>query len=117
MSLLLPKQNYLRSKPFRKWLSGLPCLVCKIEGRSQAAHLGKGGRGIKGHDYECAPLCHSKFNEWGQLVNGCHSELDQYKRVRYWDENLLRAKQTMTQAYYLWKEGRFDEAEIIVRAF
>lgn len=116
MSLLLPKQNYLRSKPFRKWLSGLPCLVCKVEGRSQAAHLGKGGRGIKGHDSECAPLCHSKFNQ-GMLVDGCHVELDQHKRPRYWDENLTRAKETMTMAYHLWNQGLDIEAQTLARDF
>jgi len=36
----------------------LPCAVCRIEGRSEAAHTGgDGGMSMKASDYSCMPLC------------------------------------------------------------
>lgn len=92
-------------------------MKCKLEGSTQAAHLGKGGGGIKAGDDTCAPLCTLHPDKKGNLVLGCHEKLDQYLETKYWDENLLRAKATVKQARQLWKLGKFEEAERLIREF
>lgn len=67
MTEAVEKDNPLRSEAYRRAVASLPCKVCGIEGRSQAAHANMGkGLGIKSDDRTCFPLCHE-----------CHQQFDQ----------------------------------------
>lgn len=103
------KEKKIRDKAFRKWLSTLPCMKCKIEGYSQAAHFEKGGMGYKGGDDSCRPLCCARPH-----VDGCHIELDQNKDD-FWLEG--REAALSMPVYSLWKQGRLDEAASMMEAF
>lgn len=53
-----PKSEPIRSESYRRWVATLPCMACKIEGYSQAAHPCQGrGLGQKASDLDCFPLC------------------------------------------------------------
>lgn len=67
-----PKENPLRSEPYRRLVAMLPCIYCGVEGFSQAAHPPPTGKGIKEDDRECFPLCCTRVG-----INGCHTEFDQ----------------------------------------
>ena len=46
-----------RCKDYRAWIRTLPCRACRIEGCSEAAHVGTdGGMSMKATDYSCVPL-------------------------------------------------------------
>jgi len=64
-----PKPNPLRSEPYRRLVAALDCIVCGIEGYSQAAHsdMGKGAH-IKSDDRTCYPACAPRV---GNI--GCHA--------------------------------------------
>lgn len=56
--MLFPKNKPARSESYRRWVASLPCIVCGIEGFSQAAHPNYGkGMGQKSSDLDCFPLC------------------------------------------------------------
>jgi hypothetical protein len=111
--MLIPKRNYKRDEKFRRWIAQFPCFVCGIHLKSQAAHLETGGRGIKTHDKYCVSLCHSKYDHNGNLVDGCHTEYDQYKSpLREMKEAL---KPELDIIYALYEQGRLDEAEVKYR--
>jgi len=56
--MMYPKVKPARSEAYRRWIASLPCIVCGIEGYSQAAHPNQGrGLGQKASDLECFPLC------------------------------------------------------------
>lgn len=68
--------NYLktptfRSEPWRRAVASLPCICCKREGDTQAAHANhlEKGMGIKAPDCWTVPLC-----------TACHREFDQGRR-------------------------------------
>ena len=68
----LPKRQYLRSEPFRRWVASLDCAHCGRAGPSQAAHSdasrdGK-GLGIKSTDAALWPGC---ADAPGRV--GCHT--------------------------------------------
>ena len=67
-----PKENPLRSEPYRRLVAMHPCIFCGVEGFSQAAHPPPTGKGIKEDDRECFPLCCTRVG-----INGCHTEFDQ----------------------------------------
>ena len=90
----------------------MPCLKCKIETYSQAAHLKNLGRGIKGNDNHVAPLCCQRVG-----IIGCHAGLDQHLETRYWDENLDRAIQTMKTVYDYFLLKDYDKGEQLIRGF
>lgn len=79
------------------FISSLPCCKCKIVGYTQAAHVYKGGMGMKGHDY-VIPLCTIHY-ENGNMVLGCHEKLDRHLENDYWVENLSRAKNISKKVY------------------
>ena len=106
--MLIPKKNYIRDKNWRKFLSQKPCLKCGAVGKSQAAHLTSGGRGIKSGDDNCISLCTIKTN--GEL--GCHEKLDQHLEKEYWNSRLDKCAQEMRKAYNLWKMGEINLCEI-----
>lgn len=54
----MPKENPLRSEEYRRLVAALPCIVCGVEGRSQAAHADQGkGMGLKTDDRTVYPAC------------------------------------------------------------
>ena len=63
-----------RDRAYRRLVAALPCIVCQIEGYSQAAHGPTLGRGIKASDDDCFPLCCSRPE-----VLGCHVKFDAYE--------------------------------------
>ena len=53
-----------RDAAYLAWIREMPCIVCGVEGRSEAAHTGSdGGMSQKASDYSCVPLC-----------AGCHTQ-------------------------------------------
>ncbi len=54
--MMLPKSKPPRSEKYRRWIASQPCLICASP-ETQAAHTERGGRGMKGSDYSCVPLC------------------------------------------------------------
>ncbi len=68
----VPKSIILRSESYRCWVATLPCIVCRIEGYSQAAHPNFGrGLGQKASDLDCFPLCCTRPGHMGH-----HAEHD-----------------------------------------
>jgi hypothetical protein len=59
--LVYPKAHFLRDGDYRAWVRThrcvLPAYDKACQGAVQAAHLEHGGRGIKGSDASCVPLC------------------------------------------------------------
>lgn len=106
--MLIPKKNYIRDKKFLRWLAEQPCMKCKYVGATQAAHLEKGGRGIKGGDDKARPLCCVRKGELG-----CHEKLDQHLEIRYWEENLNRA--LLMPVYETWKKDPQEAALMLMR--
>ncbi len=68
-----PKAEIVRDKSYRRWVAGLACRACGLDGWSQAAHVPPDGKGIKQSDTEIFPLCCTRPG-----VIGCHAEYDQY---------------------------------------
>jgi hypothetical protein len=67
----------VRDEGYRRLVAALPCIICGIEGASQAAHGNAGkGRGMKTCDLTCFPACH-------EGANGCHRKWDEYKFGRF----------------------------------
>lgn len=68
-----PKDLPVESEPYRRLVAALPCINCRLEGRSQAAHPNTGkGKGMKADDRLCFPLCHVEGNN-------CHGRFDLYQ--------------------------------------
>ena len=69
----IPKSQPVRNEAYRRAVASLPCVICLIAGKSQAAHgSGAGtavckGMGIKSCDLTCFPACALR----------CHPALDQ----------------------------------------
>jgi hypothetical protein len=70
--VVVAKVSPARSESYRRWVASLPCIVCGIEGYSQAAHPNCGrGLGQKASDLECFPLCSTRPGHMGH-----HAEHD-----------------------------------------
>src|SRR6478736_8420864 len=66
--MLGPKKPVVRSEEYRRYVSGLACYVCKLEGYSQVAHADAGkGMGMKASDLSVFPACGPRLGE-----PGCH---------------------------------------------
>ena len=66
-----PKSAPWRSEPYRRLVAALPCIRCRIEGYSQAAHADYGkGMATKTGDETCYPLCGPRVGE-----PGCHEHV------------------------------------------
>lgn len=82
----------------------LPCCVCGIGPRSQAAHSNFGihgkGKGIKADDKYTIPLCHS-----------CHSKLDQYNMGMNREQSLewFMKKWRETNRLLKWQERKIEQ--------
>jgi len=72
--IAFPKQNAVRSEPYRRLVASYPCKACGIQGYSQAAHVPPDGKGIKQDDREIFPLCCTRVG-----ITGCHVEFDQFR--------------------------------------
>jgi hypothetical protein len=72
-----PKSSPVRDKSYRRWVGGLPCIRCGLDGHTQAAHGPSLGRGIKADDRTCVPLCADSPGR-----RGCHSLIDLYAVAR-----------------------------------
>lgn len=69
---MFPKASRVRSESYRRWVAGLPCIACGIEGWTQVAHANYGkGMALKVCDLQTFPLC---APHWGKP--GCHTEHD-----------------------------------------
>lgn len=69
------KEYKVRNKKHLRFVASLPCLICKIEGMTQAAHIRSGnqaGMSLKSGDDCTVPLCVS-----------CHSKQHQGER-KFW---------------------------------
>ncbi len=80
----MPKDEAIRSEPYRRLVAALPCASCGVQGFSQAAHPPPTGKGIKESDLDCFPLCCTRPG-----IPGCHVEFDQYRLV---PKEKMRAK-------------------------
>lgn len=69
-----PKEDAVRSEPYRRLVAALPCKACGIQGFSQAAHLPTTGKGIKQDDRLIFALCCTRVG-----IPGCHADFDQYR--------------------------------------
>lgn len=83
--MMIPKFNYFRSKKHLKNVAKLPCQICGVEGRTQAAHSNQAvhgkGRSIKASDEFTAALC---IEHHFEIDQGSH--LTKQQRVDMWDE-------------------------------
>lgn len=69
----VPKENPVRSEPYRRLVAAMPCKACGIHGFSQAAHVPPDGRGIKQDDRQTFALCCTRPGE-----DGCHVRYDRW---------------------------------------
>lgn len=113
----MQKVKRIRDVKYKRWLAGLDCMKCKRFGKSQAAHLEGASWGKRAGDDTCAPLCTVHFLPDSGMDLGCHEKHDRHLETRYWDENETRAIHTAKQTYELWKQGKLDEAEELIRRF
>lgn len=68
-----PKDETVRDESYRRLVASLPCILCGVQGHSQAAHPNMGkGTGVKSDDTDCFPLCADRPG-----VRGCHPKFDQ----------------------------------------
>ncbi len=79
----------------RKFIAGLPCVACLAGGRSQCAHIGRIGMGMKNHDFATVPLCAT----WPDKP-GCHDIQGKNER-RFWGKfgGVDRAKELAKSLY------------------
>ena len=95
MVLPLPKHEYLRSEPYRRWVASQDCAHCKRAGPSQAAHSDAGadgkGMGIKADDSALWPGCAD-----GPLRVGCHTFICS-------TANFSRDESHTLAAFYIWR--------------
>lgn len=62
----VPKAPPVRAPAYLRWIATLPCIVCGIEGYTQAAHQNKDrGLGQKSSDLDCFPLCCTRPGHMG----------------------------------------------------
>ena len=67
-----PKVQPVRDEAYRRFVAGLPCFACGVQGYSQAAHPDQGrGLGQKASDRDVFPLCCAR-----PLIVGCHATHD-----------------------------------------
>lgn len=70
----IQKTALVRSEALRRAVASLPCIVCGIQGYSQAAHLPPEAKGMKQSDVLTFPLCCVRVG-----ITGCHQDYDQYR--------------------------------------
>ena len=90
--VILPKENAIYSEPYRRLVAALPCIACGIEGYTQVAHPRPTAKGRKEDDRKTFPLCCVHQGPGGQLVDGCHIQLDQYTAITREDADKVAAR-------------------------
>jgi hypothetical protein len=94
-ALAHPKDDAVRSEPYLRLVAARPCIHCKRQKNSQAAHLPPTGKQIKQDDRETFPMCAD-----GPRRRGCHTKFDNYelfprdqamKQGRKWGAQTRRA--------------------------
>jgi hypothetical protein len=90
-----PKENAVYHEGYRRIVASLPCIICGIEGRSQAAHPPPSAKGRKEDDRKTFPLCAPAPDHIG-----CHTLFDQYK--------LFTAEETRARAVLMGIETRYE---------
>lgn len=71
----IAKQNAIEHEGYRRLVAAMPCMNCRINDNSQAAHPNTGkAKGMKADDRLCFPLCAVRFN-----APGCHYLFDQHQ--------------------------------------
>lgn len=78
MVVPIPKAQPLRSEEYRRLVASLPCVLCKIEGYSNACHSDDGskGCGTKSSDATCYPGCVSRPG-----IVGCHERIGTLREI------------------------------------
>ena len=114
----VPKEEVVRSEPYRRLVAALPCAFCRIFGYSQHAHENDGkGKGMKLDDRRAMPLCCARPG-----VEGCHIAFDQYRllpggREAHVEQGRKWSAQTRQQliAQGLWpaRVPRMEESDVI----
>ncbi len=77
------KEKKVRDEAHRKFIATLPCLVSRVHGRTQCAHIRSGtggGMGIKPSDEFCVPLSVEE-----------HAKQHRIGESKYWGEHLPNA--------------------------
>jgi hypothetical protein len=71
----IEKENPVSCEAYRRLVAALPCMNCRINDNSQAAHPNTNkAKGMKADDRLCFPLCAVRFN-----APGCHYLFDQHQ--------------------------------------
>ena len=71
----IEKDNPVSCEAYRRLVAAMPCMNCRINDNSQAAHPNTGkAKGMKADDRLCFPLCAVRFN-----APGCHYLFDQHQ--------------------------------------
>jgi hypothetical protein len=81
------KSHFDRDGEYRAWIRTHRCLLYWLSpcvGEVEAAHLERGGRGIKGSDYSCVPLCGKKHHK---LLDGnsLDFEVEKFLWAKAWE--------------------------------
>lgn len=90
------KQSITRNKNHLRFISQLPCAMCRIGGYSQAAHIGRLGLGIKSPDFLVLPLCCQRPD-----IEGCHATQHRIGESRFYEKRggIEAAKLLATNLY------------------
>lgn len=102
----------IRNKNHLRFISQLPCAICRIGGYSQAAHIGRLGLGIKSPDSMVLPLCCQRPN-----TEGCHAKQHRLGEQKFYEDRggIGKAKQLATD---LWNNtGNWDRACYYIARF
>lgn len=98
------KEPKIKSGKHRRFISTLECLVCGIQGMTQAAHIRVGnqaGMGLKSGDNHCVPLCVR-----------CHRESHETSEKKYWGSNLEKTQKLALALYSV--SGDEDKAITLI---
>lgn len=102
-------------REYVQWVHTQPCAACGTRQNIQAAHVGRGGTGMKhGSDAEAIPLCGPHgVADIGMITNvtycGCHVQHDEYFGRFRWPRLRLRAWDELQIAVH---RGRFEARNV-----
>lgn len=101
--MLIPKENRIRDKKYRKWIASLPCCISGVVGMTQAAHIRHGclSAGMKPCDSLCVPLSYIM-----------HDRQHKTSELSFWsgENGIERAKQLAKRLY----EIRFNTEQALI---
>jgi len=84
-----------RDKKYIEWIRSLSCCVCGYFPPSDPHHSESGGKGIKGSDYSCLPLCHT-----------CHQLIHNKGKDTFCKEHSLDLKETCDSLNEVYNEQK-----------